>query len=209
MWSLLVRPEARAVDRLAREPVDAEEMLAAAPDLARSLVEDLRAEYGPVEVNAGREWYAPEHHDPDASAPDDLYRYASAWSRRDGAVLLVSPGDDEGWCPPGGTREAGESLAETARRETREETGIEVAITGVLEARLAWAGYAGPPGDGDDLDPREDPSGDYSLGAVFHAEPVGGDLRPEPGETDAAGWFSATPDRERLVFERTADYPPP
>ncbi|PSQ59564.1 hypothetical protein BRD18_03135 [Halobacteriales archaeon SW_7_71_33] len=191
-------------------------MFAGAPDLARSLVEDLRAEYGPVEVNAEREWYAPEHHDPDAfAAPDGLYRYASVWCRRDGAVLLVRPSVDEGWCPPGGTWETGESLAETARRETSEETGIEVAITGVLEARLAWTGYADLPGDGgavdgrDDVDPREDLDGDYSLGAIFHAEAVGGDLRPEPDETDAAGWFSAIPDRENLVFERTADYPEP
>ncbi|PSQ41472.1 hypothetical protein BRD10_00425, partial [Halobacteriales archaeon SW_12_71_31] len=66
------------MNRLAREPVDAEEMFSGAPDLARSVVEDLRAEYGPVEVNAEREWYAPEHHDSDAfAAPDDLYRYAS------------------------------------------------------------------------------------------------------------------------------------
>ena len=89
------------------------------------------------------------------------------------------------------------------------------AVTGVLEARLAWTGYAEPPGDGgavdgrDDVDPREGLDGTYSLGAIFHAEAVGGDLRPEPDETDAAGWFSAIPDRENLVFERTADYPEP
>ena len=54
MSSFFLRPGARVTDRLAREPVDAEETLTGAPDLARSVVEELGAEYGPVEANA--EW---------------------------------------------------------------------------------------------------------------------------------------------------------
>lgn len=193
---------------LERERVDADRLLAEAPDLATTVVEELRAAYGDAEVNAEREWLPADRHDPEASAPEDLYRYASVWCRRDGTVLLVQPSVDEGWCGPGGTWEPGESLAETARRETREETGIDVELTGVLEVRLAWTGFAERvDGEREGLTPREDLPGGYSLGAIFHAEPVGGDLRPEPGEIDAAGWFSAIPERADLVFDRIAGYP--
>lgn len=193
---------------LDRERVDAEALLAEAPALAREVVADLRAAYGAAEVNAEREWLPADRHDPDAAAPDDLYRYASVWCRRDDEVLLVQPTVDEGWCGPGGTWESGESLAETARRETREETGIEVRVTGVLEVRLAWTGFAERvDGEGERLTPREDLPGGYSLGAIFHAEPVGGELRPEPGEIDAVGWFSEIPGRADLVFDRIAGYP--
>ncbi len=56
---------------LARETVAPERLLAEAPDLARDVLTDLRADYDP-QVNAEREWYAPEHHDPDARAPNGL-----------------------------------------------------------------------------------------------------------------------------------------
>lgn len=32
------------------------------------------------------------------------------------------------WCPPGGVRDEGESLDETARREVKEETGLDVEV---------------------------------------------------------------------------------
>ena len=192
------------MDRLARESAAPDRLLAEAPDLAREIVADLRADYDP-QVTAEREFYAPEHHDPDARAPDGVYRYASVWCRRDGAALLVRPGDDDGWCGPGGTWEPGESLEDTARRETREETGLRVELTGVVEVRLAWTGFAERV-DGD-LRPRADLEGSHSLGVIFHADPAGGDLRPEEGEIDAVGWFSDLPAREDLVFERIADYP--
>jgi 8-oxo-dGTP pyrophosphatase MutT (NUDIX family) len=200
------------VEVLDRERVDAEALLGEAPALASEVVAELRGAYGDVEVNAEREWLPADRHDPDATAPEDLYRYASVWCRRDDEVLLVQPSVDEGWCGPGGTRESGESLAGTARRETHEETGIDVQVTGVLEVRLAWTGFAerveGAGGGREpDLQPREDLPGGYSLGAIFHAEPVGGDLRPEPGEIDAVGWFSEVPERRDLVFDRVAGYP--
>jgi len=119
------------MDRLARETVAPETLLAEAPDLAREILADLRADYDP-QVNAEREWYAPKHHDPDATAPDGLYRYASVWCRRDGAVLLVRPAYDDGWCGPGGTWEPGESLAVTA-----EEWGQNAPLAGLIE-RLRW-----------------------------------------------------------------------
>jgi len=43
-------------------------------------------------------------------------------------VLLIQREDFEVWCLPGGNSEAGESLAETAIREVREETGLEISL---------------------------------------------------------------------------------
>jgi 8-oxo-dGTP diphosphatase len=49
---------------------------------------------------------------------------------RDGRFLLVRQGGH--WLPPGGTPEPGEAPEDTARREVREETGVEVELLGAL-----------------------------------------------------------------------------
>jgi ADP-ribose pyrophosphatase YjhB (NUDIX family) len=53
----------------------------------------------------------------------------------DGRVLLIRHADaPERWGTPGGGHEPGESFATTARREVREETGVDPDLTGVHEA---------------------------------------------------------------------------
>ncbi|WP_097319149.1 NUDIX domain-containing protein [Paractinoplanes atraurantiacus] len=49
-----------------------------------------------------------------------------------GEVLLVRRSDNGNWALPGGAMDLGESLPETAVRETLEETGIQVEITGLV-----------------------------------------------------------------------------
>jgi 8-oxo-dGTP diphosphatase len=45
-----------------------------------------------------------------------------------GEVLLTRRADNGLWCLPGGRMEVGEAIEETAVRETREETGLEVVV---------------------------------------------------------------------------------
>jgi ADP-ribose pyrophosphatase YjhB (NUDIX family) len=49
-----------------------------------------------------------------------------------GRILLERRSDNGWWGLPGGAIEAGESVRQAALREVREETGLEVCITGLL-----------------------------------------------------------------------------
>ncbi len=84
---------------------------------------------------------------------------------RDGAILLVRRGRGAlagSWAVPGGKVRWGETMREAARRETREETGIDVDVGDVV-----WVGDAIGPGD--------PPAWHYTL-VDFRATPVGGRL---------------------------------
>jgi len=71
--------------------------------------------------------------DPAAPEPNSLVPAAVAVvAREDGAVLLIRRTDNGNWALPGGAIEMNESVADAAIRETFEETGIKVAITGLL-----------------------------------------------------------------------------
>ena len=49
-----------------------------------------------------------------------------------GKLLLVHKTDNDLWALPGGAMDVGESMADTVVREVKEETGIDVAVTGVV-----------------------------------------------------------------------------
>ncbi|GGM82022.1 NUDIX hydrolase [Thermopolyspora flexuosa] len=49
-----------------------------------------------------------------------------------GDILLIRRSDNDNWAVPGGAIDLGESLPQAAIRETREETGIECEITGLV-----------------------------------------------------------------------------
>jgi ADP-ribose pyrophosphatase YjhB (NUDIX family) len=49
-----------------------------------------------------------------------------------GEILLIRRTDNDNWALPGGAMDLGESLPDAAVRETAEETGIEVELTGLV-----------------------------------------------------------------------------
>jgi 8-oxo-dGTP pyrophosphatase MutT (NUDIX family) len=50
----------------------------------------------------------------------------------DGRVLLIRRTDNGLWAIPGGAQDVGEYIADTVVRETKEESGIDVKVTGVV-----------------------------------------------------------------------------
>jgi ADP-ribose pyrophosphatase YjhB (NUDIX family) len=86
----------------------------------------------------------------------------------DGRVLAVRPLYSREWMLPGGRVERGETPHAAAVRETREETGLEVALDRLLlvDARTAR---------------------DTSF--VFGGHVTGGELEPQLGEIAEVGWL--------------------
>ncbi|WP_313691573.1 NUDIX hydrolase [Halorarum halobium] len=115
---------------------------------------------------------------------------AGAWVRRgDGAALMVREVGSDGWSEPAGKQEPGEPLAETAVRETREETGIDCRPVGVVRAAVAVHEHADRPPI-------------TRLVVVFDARYEGGDVRPEPGEIAEARWVDEQPNAVRYPAVR-------
>ena len=87
-------------------------------------------------------------------------------------ILLTRREDFETWCIPGGKVEDGESLGQSAIREIKEETGLEVWIDRLVGI---YSIPKGPNGGSHDI--------------LFAGTPVGGSLCPNPGEVIETGWF--------------------
>ncbi|MCP4423914.1 MAG: NUDIX domain-containing protein [Chloroflexi bacterium] len=108
-----------------------------------------------------------------------------------GKVLLVKREDFEVWCLPGGRVDEGESMAETAVRETREETGLEVeliCLIGISSEIGAWS--------------------DWHI-AGFAAKPIGGELNPQAEEIIDIGYFAPDDLPEEMFWwhrRHIADY---
>lgn len=78
---------------------------------------------------ARREYYD----DPQAPAPNSLVVATSAVVTDDaGRILLQRRVDSGNWALPGGGMEINESLADSVVREVKEETGLDVEVTGLV-----------------------------------------------------------------------------
>jgi ADP-ribose pyrophosphatase YjhB (NUDIX family) len=118
-------------------------------------------------------------------------------------ILLVREREDGAWSMPGGWADMGDSPAQAAERETREEAGIEVRATKLI-ALLDRQRHNHP------LHPE------YSYKAFFACAPLG-DAQPRPGsETLDARFFSRAelpvlslarvlPEQIELAFHYAAD----
>jgi 8-oxo-dGTP diphosphatase len=123
---------------------------------------------------------------------------AGAWvAREDGAVLLVREDDKDGWSDPGGKDEPGETLAEAARREVREEARVGVDVVGVALAERAV--------HVDRTDPDRPPI--HRLVVVFAARHAGGTPAAEEDGVAEVRWFDDHP--ENLLYDALADLPIP
>jgi ADP-ribose pyrophosphatase YjhB (NUDIX family) len=97
-----------------------------------------------------------------------------------GEILLIRRTDNDNWALPGGAMDLGESLPETAVRETTEETGIRAEVTGLV---------------GIYTDPRHvilyTSNGEVrqEFSVVFTARPLGGEPTPSD-ESREVHWIA-------------------
>ena len=98
---------------------------------------------------------------------------------QEGRLLMIRRTDNLTWGIPGGALERGESLEQTARRETREETGLLVGDLTLFEL------FSGP-----ELYYRY-PNGDetYNVSAVYFANEVQGEICLDPEEHSEYRYF--------------------
>lgn len=91
-----------------------------------------------------------------------------------GRILVVKPTYSGEWMLPGGRVERGETPHAAAVRETREETGLDVALGGLL---LVDARHA------------------RDTSFIFAGRVTGGELEPQLGEIAECGWL----DRDEIA----------
>ncbi|MFC6022661.1 NUDIX hydrolase [Plantactinospora solaniradicis] len=73
------------------------------------------------------------YHEPDAPKANSIVVAATVFVQdTQGRVLLIQRADNALWSIPGGGQEIGEYIADTAVREVREETGVDVEVTGIV-----------------------------------------------------------------------------
>lgn len=117
----------------------------------------------------------------------------------DGLILLQRRTDNGQWALPGGTMDIGESISDCARREVREETGLEVQLLGIVglySDPLHVFAY-------DDGEVRQE----FSI--CFRARPVGGVLTVS-SESHEVAYFAAAEITDLAMVEsirlRITDY---
>ncbi|HAF11697.1 MAG TPA: hypothetical protein DCK98_16695 [Chloroflexi bacterium] len=108
-----------------------------------------------------------------------------------GEVALLGRGTDGSWVFPKGTPTAGESLEETALREVREETGLDVRILRPL-GEMTYSFAAG----GDRV---------QKVVHFFLMEPIGGDPSLHDAEYDEVRWVTVPEARRMLTFDTYRD----
>ncbi len=161
-----------------------------------AVIERLRQEYGAFEV-VDKTWERPtaELDRIERQFEQDRLDGAGVWlTNDDGEVLLVRNDGDDGWADPGGKVELGEEYETAARRELREETGVECELTGLREVHVIE-------------NTAPDAASIFEVIVIFDGAYAGGDVRPREGEIAAAEWFSGPPATVLYEEVRTRPYP--
>jgi 8-oxo-dGTP pyrophosphatase MutT (NUDIX family) len=110
----------------------------------------------------------------------------------DREVLLCGRSSDRLWALPKGTPEPGETIEQTALREVREETGVEVRPDGLIGEVKYWFSR---PQDGVRF---------YKTVHHFLLRPVGGDPSQHDHEFDEVRWFPVQEALRRLTYRNEA-----
>ncbi|MCW0213515.1 MAG: NUDIX domain-containing protein [Pseudonocardia sp.] len=131
-------------------------------------------------------------HDPAAPVPTVVAPSVFVAARNTmGRLLLVRRCDSGTWEFPGGRVDVGESAIAAAVRETWEEAGVRIRVTGLVGLFTDPQHVVRAAGEGVVR---------QQFVACFHARAVRGRLRPDGRETDDARWFSPA-DVLRLPME--------
>ncbi|MGH3566356.1 MAG: NUDIX domain-containing protein [Pseudonocardia sp.] len=131
--------------------------------------------------------------DPHAPPANSLVPSANVVVVNDsGELLMIHRTDNDNWALPGGAMDLGESLVDTAVRETREETGIDCEVTGLVGIYTDPKHVILYTGNGE---ARQE------FSVVFTARPTGG-TPTTSSETREVTWI--TPDAvENLPMDRS------
>ncbi|TQJ52232.1 NUDIX domain-containing protein [Phycicoccus sp. SLBN-51] len=119
--------------------------------------------------------------DPDAPKANSIRPSAGAFVQRDGKVLLIQRSDNGNWSMPGGAQDPGESLTRTAVRETLEESGVHVRVTGLV-------GIFTDPRHVVHYTSNDEVRQEFTV--IYRADYVDGDAT-ESDESTRVGWFTA------------------
>jgi len=130
--------------------------------------------------------------DPDAPKPTSRKASASVVVRDAGRLLLLQRVDNDLWTIPTGGVKKGETVAQAAVRECREETGLDVEITGLVgvfsDPRHVIVYY-----HGDRIDEVRQP-----INICLRAVVTGGQITPAPDEAQQVRW---------VPLDEITDYP--
>lgn len=117
-----------------------------------------------------------EHYnDPHAPTANSIVVAVTVFALNDtDELLLIRRTDNDLWALPGGSQDIGEYIAETAVRETLEETGIRVEVTGVVGI------YSNP----HHVMAYTDGEVRQQFSICFRAQPVAGEPTPSDESTE-------------------------
>lgn len=127
--------------------------------------------------------------DPDAPKPTSRKASASVFVRDEaGRLLMLRRVDNDMWTIPTGGVKKGETVAQAGVRECREETGLDVEVTGLVGV-FSTPDHVIVYTRGKKVNEVRQP-----INICLRARVVGGDVRPEPAEAREVQWV----DPERL-----------
>lgn len=120
------------------------------------------------------------YNDPEAPCANSIVVAVTAIVRNDdGDVLLIERTDNGLWAAPGGAQDIGENIVSAVEREVREETGLEVEVTG----------FSGVFSDPAHVIAYDDGEVRQEFALCFHARPIGGEIHTS-SESRQVHWVS-------------------